>query len=156
MAALHALPDVPVVVWALHETGLVGAGFDHGGITTQGATVGAPMLSHMLSRAGRPFELALARRSDEEGLGRVRSALRVAGVARRIAQSRLGRIGRPLDGYAHVDVDDAILRAATGIELVAVDPDEVVEQRDRAITDADVRALEADVRRDWIDRGRRR
>ena len=148
MAAIDALPGVPVVVWALHETGLVDGGFDHGSITTQGATVGAPMLSNLLSRADRPFELVLARRSDEAGLGRVRAALRLAGIARGIARSRLGRIGRPVDGYAHVDVDDGALRAATGIELVAVDPDEVVE-RYREIADADVRALEADVRRDW-------
>ena len=152
MAAIDALPGVPVVVWALHETGLVEGGFDHGSITTQGATVGAPMLSNLLSRADRPFELLLARRSDPDGLRRVRTALRLAGVARRIARSRLGRIGRPLDGYAHVDVDDAALRAATGIELVAVDPDEVVEAY-RAIADADVRALEADVRRDWTIEG---
>ncbi len=148
MGAIDALPGVPVVVWALHETGLVEGDFDHGAITTQGATVGAPMLSNLLSRADRPFDLVLARRSDPDGLRRVRAALRLAGVARGIARSRLGRIGRPLDGYAQVDVDDDALRAATGIELVPVDPDEVVE-RYRAIADTDVRALEADVRRDW-------
>ena len=148
MAAIEALPGSPVVVWALHETGLVEGGFDHGSITTQGATVGAPMLANLLSRADRPFELVLARRSDADGRRRVRTALRLAGVARRIARSRLGRIGRPLDGYAHVDVDDAALRSATGIELVAVDPDEVVDAF-RAVVDSDVRALEIDVRRDW-------
>lgn len=152
MAAIETLPGVPVVVWALHETGLVEGGFDHGSITTQGATVGAPMLSNLLSRADRPFELVLARRSDPEGLRRVRAALRLAGIARGIARSRLGRIGRPLDGYAHVDVDDDALRAATGIELVAVDPDEVVE-RYRAVAESDVLALEADVRRDWTIEG---
>jgi L-arabinose isomerase len=143
---------VPVVVWALHETGLVEGGFDHGSITTQGATVGAPMISNLLSRADRSFELILGRRSDAEALARVRTALRLAGVARGIARSRLGRIGRPLDGYAHVDVDDAALRAATGIELVGVDPDEVVA-RYREVAEADVRALEAEVRRDWTFEG---
>lgn len=148
MAALEALPGVPVVIWAFHETGLVDGGFDHGSITTQGATVGAPMISNLLSRADRPFELVLGRRSDPATVTRVRDALRLAGIARGIARSRLGRIGRPLDGYAHVDVDDATLRASTGIELVAVDPDEVVA-RFREVSDADVAALEADVRRDW-------
>jgi L-arabinose isomerase len=147
MAAIELLPGVPVVVCALHEAGL-GDRVDHGTITTQGATVGAPMLSNLLSRADRAFDLVLVRRSDPDGLERLGHALRLAGIARRISRSRLGRIGRPLDGYAHVDVDDAELRAATGIELVAVDPDEVVD-RYRAVPDADVRALEADVRRDW-------
>ena len=75
MAAIEARPGVAVVVWALHETGLVEGGFDHGSITTQGATVGAPMLSNLLSRADRPFELILARRSDPAGLEGVRAAL---------------------------------------------------------------------------------
>lgn len=148
LAAIHALPRVPVVVWALHETGLVDGAFDHAAITTQGATVGAPMLSNLLSRDARPFELVLARRSDTAGVRRVRDALRLAGVARGIARARLGRIGRPLDGYRHVDVDDDALRDATGIELVAVDPDEVVD-RYRAVDEARVRALEAEVLRDW-------
>ena len=148
MAALAALPGTPVVIWALHETGLVDGAFDHGSITTQGATVGAPMLTNLLSRADRPFELILGRRSDADTAGRVRDALRLAGVARGIATARLGRIGRPLDGYAHVDVDDEALRSATGIELVFVDPDEVVA-RFREVPDTDVTALEADVRRDW-------
>lgn len=148
MAALDALPGVPVVVWALHETGLVDGAFDHGSITTQGATVGAPMLTNLLSRADRPFELILARRGDPDGRVRVREAVRLAGVARGIARSRLGRIGRPLDGYAHVDVDDDALRAATGIELVFVDPDEVVA-RFKEVADPDAAALESDMRRDW-------
>jgi L-arabinose isomerase len=152
MAALDCLPTTPVVVWALHETGLVEGGFDHGSITAQGATVGAPMLSNLLSRADRPFEMVLARRSDPAGVARVRDALRLAGIARGIARSRLGRIGRPLDGYAHVDVDDDALRTSTGIELVPIDPDEVVD-RYRTISDADVQALEAEVRRDWAFEG---
>jgi L-arabinose isomerase len=148
MAAIDALPGVPVVIWALHETGLVDGAFDHGSITTQGATVGAPMLSNLLSRADRPFELVLARRADPEGVARAREALRLAGIARGIARARLGRIGRPLEGYAHVDVDDDALRAATGIELVHIDPDEVVT-RYREVPDGDVAALEVDVRRTW-------
>ncbi len=152
MAALDALPGVPVVIWALHETGLVDGSFDHRSITMHGATVGAPMISNLLSRARRPFELIVGRRSDPAAFARVLAALRLAGIARGIATSRLGRIGRPLDGYAHVDVDDAALRAATGIELLFVDPDEVVE-RYRAVSDADVQALENDVRRDWSFEG---
>jgi len=148
MAALDALPGTPVVVWALHETGFVDGAFDHGSITTQGATVGAPMLSNLLTRAGRPFELILGRRSDAGTVARVVDALRLAGIARGISRARLGRIGRPLDGYAHVDMDDAALRAATGIELLFVDPDEVVA-RYRDVSDSEVSALEAEVRRDW-------
>jgi L-arabinose isomerase len=152
LALLDAMPGVPVVIWALHETGLVDGAFDHGGITTQGATVGAPMLSNILGRLGRPFELVLGRLSDAATIGRVRDALRLAAVARRISRSRLGRVGVPLDGYLHVDVNDDELRAGTGIEVVRIAPDELVE-RYRAVDAARVRALDAEVRAAWVLEG---
>ena len=170
LAALDAVPDVSVVVWAIHERGLVGGDFDHGGITTQGATVGGPMLTNMLSRTGRPFALVLGRATDEAALASVGhalsgaggesrnavvaatpdpdSAVDAAGVAMSISGSRLARIGRPMAGYLHVDVDDDELAVATGIDVVSIDPDEVVDAW-RAVTPERVRALEAEVVRDW-------
>ncbi|HSO28463.1 MAG TPA: hypothetical protein VLS28_01050 [Candidatus Sulfomarinibacteraceae bacterium] len=152
LALLEALPGVPVVIWAYHETGLVAGGFDHGSITTQGATVGAPMLSNILGRRGRPFELILGQGTDPVTVGRVRRALRLAGVARSISRARLGRVGVPIPGYLHVDVDDEELRAGTGIEVVRVSPDELVE-RYLAVDAARVRALEAEVRATWTLEG---
>ncbi len=152
LALVERLPRLPVVVWALHETGLVDGSFDHGGITTQGATVGAPMLSNILARRERPFELVLGRLVDAATVGRVREALWIAAVASGIARSRLGRVGRPLDGYLHVDVDAGELRSGTGIEIVQIDPDEVVE-RYRAVPDVRVRELEAEVRAGWVLEG---
>jgi L-arabinose isomerase len=148
LAVLEELPDVPIVVWALHEKGLVGGDFDHGGITTQGATVGAPMLTNMLARTERPSTLVLGRLDDPETESRVREALRLATVASGIRRARLGRIGRPLDGYLHVDLDDDQLRAAIGIEAVPVDPDEVVEAW-RAVAPDRIAVLDGEVRSDW-------
>ncbi|MFO1541441.1 MAG: hypothetical protein ACKOTZ_13530 [Chloroflexota bacterium] len=148
LALLDALPGVPVVIWALHERGLVGGDFDHGGITTQGATVGAPMLTNMLGRTGRPFAMVLGRMDDTVTFDRVRAALRLAAVASGIRGARLGRIGPRIEGYLHVDVPDAELRAGTGITAVAVDPDEVVDAY-RATPDAAVAALTAEVRAGW-------
>ncbi|CAN5669796.1 hypothetical protein BH23CHL8_BH23CHL8_16780 [soil metagenome] len=152
LAVIDALPDVPVVVWALHESGLVGGDFDHGGITTQGATVGGPMLTNMLARSRRPFELVLGRVDDEAVMGRVREALRLAAVASGIRRARLGRIGRPIDGYLHVDVDDEQLREALGIQAVFVDPDEVVDAW-RDVDPERLRALEAEVTAGWTFEG---
>jgi L-arabinose isomerase len=148
LALIEALDGVPVVVWAAHETGLVDGSFDHGGITTQGATVGAPMLSNILGRQGRPFDLLLGRLSDAETVARVRHAVRLAAVARRIGRSRLGRVGVPLPGYLHVEVPDDELRAGTGIEVVRIEPDELVE-RYRAVDEVRVAALDAEVRAGW-------
>jgi L-arabinose isomerase len=148
LALTDQLPGVPIVLWALHESGLVGGDFDHGGITTQGATVGAPMLTAMFNRTRRPFELVLGRMDDPVTLGRVREALRIATVASGIRRARLGRIGPKIEGYLHVDVPDEELRAGLGITAVTVDPDEVVDAY-RALDPARVAALEAEVRADW-------
>jgi L-arabinose isomerase len=102
----------------------------------------------MLARSQRPFELVLGRMGDGAVLARVREALRLGAVASGIGRARLGRIGRPIEGYLHVDVEDAALRAGTGIEAVPVDPDEVVEAW-RAVSPGRVEALEAEVRAEW-------
>ncbi len=148
LGVTDALPGVPVVIWALHEQGLVGGDFDHGGITTQGATVGAPMLTNMLARTRRPFEMVLGRRSDPVTVERVREALRVATVASGIRRARLGRIGPKVEGYLHVDVPDAELHAGTGITAVTVDPEEVVDAY-RSVGAGPLAALDAEVRAGW-------
>ena len=98
----------------------------------------------------------LGRLGDAVVVDRVREALRVGTVASGIRRARLGRIGRPIPGYLHVDVPDDELRGGTGIEAVSVDPDEVVEAW-RAVDPATSRrALDAEVRAGWDVRGRRR
>lgn len=148
LAILDRLPRVPVVLWAAHETGLVDGAFDHASITTQGATVGAPMLGNMLTRQQRPFDLVLGRVDDPVVTDRVREALRVAAAVAAVGRARLGRIGRPIPGYLHVDAPDAEIHAATGITLVSVDPDEVVDAW-RAVDPARVASLDAEVRATW-------
>lgn len=148
LAAIEALPRLPVVIWAVHERGLVGGDFDHGGITTQGATVGAPMLTNMLSRQGRPFELILGRVSDEAVNAAVRDALRLATAAGQVGHARLGRVGAPVEGYLHVDVDEGDLHAATGITVVSVAPDEILDAW-HGVGEERVRALEAVTLAEW-------
>ena len=152
LALLDRLPRVPVVLWAAHETGLVDGAFDHASITTQGATVGAPMLSNMLSRMQRPFDLVLGRITDPLVIGHVREALRIDGVVSGIRRARLGRIGRPIPGYLHVDVPDDELHAGTGIEAVFVEPDEVVDAW-RSVSPARLQVLDAEVRASWAFEG---
>lgn len=149
LALLDRLPGVPVVVWAAHETGLVDGAFDHASITTQGATVGAPMLGNMLIRTRRPFDLVLGRIDDPVVTGRVREAITVAAAVSSVRRARLGRIGQPIPGYLHVDAPDDAIHDGTGITLVAVDPDEVVDAW-RAVDRDRVDALGAEVRAGWV------
>ena len=127
LAALDALDGLPAVVWAAQRPRTLRAGFDESDITVLGATVGAPMLTNMLGRTGRPFELAVGRPGDSAFMERLAGVLTAAAAAGRIAGARIARVGRPIPGYHCVDVDDEALRAATGIELVQVDPGEVYD-----------------------------
>jgi L-arabinose isomerase len=144
-AALDALPLLPVVVWTVHRHVRVAADFSHDDITTEGATVGAPMLTNVLVRRGRPFALVAGRLDDPAAQARVTLAARAGAVAGRLRRARVGRVGRPIDGYDCVDADPARLRAATGIELVAIEPSEV---RDRylSVEQARVDELERETR----------
>jgi L-arabinose isomerase len=114
---LPALRELPVVVWAAQKEGTVPAGFDHEGITSFGATVGAPMVTSMLVRRGRSFELVVAPLARADA---VDAALRVASAATRLSRARIGRVGPTQPGYDHVAADPDRLRTETGIELVPI------------------------------------
>jgi L-arabinose isomerase len=115
---LRALGDLPVVIWAAQKEERVPDAFDHGGITSFGATVGAPMVTSMLVRRGRPFELVVGpvRRTES-----VDTALRAAAASTRLAHARVGRVGPQQPGYDHVAADPDRLRAEIGIELLAIE-----------------------------------
>ena len=125
MAALDRLGDLPVVVWAVQRDRRLGTGFDQSDITTMGATVGTPMLTNLLVRSGRPFELVVGGISEEPAVEKLARTVGAAALARSLASARIARVGRPIDGYTCVDVDDEVLKAATGIELIPVDPAEI-------------------------------
>jgi L-arabinose isomerase len=121
---LAALGALPVVVWAAQKEERVPDTFDHGGITSFGATVGAPMVTSMLVRKGRHFELVVGPMARTKP---VDAALRAAAAATRLAHARVGRVGPTQPGYDHVAADPGRLREEVGIELL---PIEALEFRD--------------------------
>jgi L-arabinose isomerase len=145
LAALRGLPDVPVVIWTIHRQARLPASFDHSAITSEGATVGTPMLTNMLVRSGRPFELVVGVIDDPAALASVADALRVAAAATRLRRSRIGRVGPVFQGYDCVDADDERLRAATGIEAVRIEAAELRELY-LAVAPARVADLERETR----------
>ena len=148
MAALGSLTGLPLVVWAAQRTRALRAGFDQSDITMSGSTVGTPMLTNVLGRQGRPFELVVGSTGDASVVQRLVRVLHAAAVAGRMASARIARVGRPIEGYDCVDVDDESLRVATGIELVPVDPSDL---RDRYHDVSDISALEAEVEAGFDD-----
>jgi L-arabinose isomerase len=143
LAALDAVPGVPLVVFAAQRARRPPADYSHADVAADGATVGTPQLTNVLARRGRPY--ALVAGALEDAAGRLRAAVRAAAAAGRLRRSRIARVGRPIDGYDCVDCDPDALRAATGIELVAVEPTAVRE----AYLQADGEAVEDELRASW-------
>jgi L-arabinose isomerase len=83
------------------------------------------MLTSVLVREGRPFELLVGRIDDEATRGAVLEALRGAAAATRVRGARVARIGQPQDGYACVDSPDALLARKLGVEVVRLAPADV-------------------------------
>jgi len=144
-AALAEVPEIPTVVWTVHRQRRLPPGFGHAGITSEGATVGTPMLTNVLVRSGRPFRLAVGLVDDPGAIATVAGALRRGAVATRLRRSRIGRVGPVFQGYDCVDADDDRLRAATGIEPVRIEAAELRELY-RAVTPERVAELERETR----------
>lgn len=149
---LDGLRDPNVVIWALHEQLAVDQRFDHGSITTRGATVGAPMLTAMLTRRRQPYELVLGRLGDARTEGLVARALQSAVAAASLKDARIGQVGPDVPGYLHVDLDRDALRARTGIDIQRIDLREFLA-RFEEVPNSDCRRLADEVRRDWTFEG---
>src|SRR5205814_8807500 len=132
---LAELGDLPLVVWAAHRHARVEESFDHTAITTEGATVGGPMLTSVLVRERRPFELVVGRIDEGAVLDRVLAALRGAAASTRLRGARIARVGAPLACYDCVDTPSELLAEKLGVEVVQLAPAEVKAAYDR-VTDA--------------------
>jgi L-arabinose isomerase len=128
---LADLPELPVVVWAAQRWDRIPDGLDHGGITAEGATVGTPMLTSVLVRQRRPFELVVGRIDDPKTRHDVATALRGAAAATRIRGARIARVGKPQDGYACVDTPSEFLAARVGVTVVELTPADVLHAYER-------------------------
>ncbi len=115
----------PVVVWALRSQrglGDLGEDFDHSHVTAHGATVGVPMLTSVLVRTGRPFDLISSSLDDADLNDVLEGAIRAAASAAAMQRARLARVGKPIDGYVCVDLDAERLSEAIGTTVVSVEP----------------------------------
>lgn len=148
MALLDRLPDLPVVVWALHGRDGAGDDFDHSDITTEGATVGTSQLANLLVRRGRAFSVCVGRLDDPHHRERVASSIQVAAAARRVSTAVLVRIGDPPPGYDCVTCDLDSMEEALGLTVVEVPPAELA-RRFGAEPDAEVERVRGEALRQF-------
>lgn len=141
---LEALPELPVLIWAVQEEPTLSDSFSHTDVTTRGATVGAPMVAGTLTRSGRPFDLVMA---SLDGTAVVEAGLTRAVAAGLVRAATILRVGTTVPGYACVDADDEVL-GGLGLSVVRVTAAELAE-RIEASSDGEVRNAEAEVRREF-------
>lgn len=124
LALLDELADVPLVLWTVNR-GSMHDQFGMADIVLDGATVGTPMVTNVLTRSAIPFALVTGRAEDAETITRLRGELRAAVLARGLRGARIGRIGEVVPGYLCVDAGDDELEEALGIQVVRIGPDEL-------------------------------
>ncbi len=111
-AALEDAAGVPLVIWAVQRQGTWPGNFSPADITADGAAVGTPQITSLLTRAGRPFLLAAGPVDSPKTQQQVSADLRAAVCATAIRRARIGRVGDPLPGYDCVDCPDEALEDA--------------------------------------------
>jgi L-arabinose isomerase len=153
-SALEPHPDRPVVLWAAHEMASVPRDYDMPMLCRHSSNVGALMIGNMLNRHGRRPLVIVGPRDDESTRQAVKRAMASAVVAGHLRHARIGRIGRPLDGYLNVDVDQTQLRDGIGAEIIDI-PLEEWEAAVAAASEESVGATAAYVREHALidDRG---
>jgi L-arabinose isomerase len=148
LALLDALPETAVLVAAIQVEGDADAEFDHAAIVERGATVGGTQLGNLLVRRGRPFRAVAGTIGSGRLQARLREELDAAVAVGKLRQTRLLRLGRPLEGYACVDCDNSILEAALGLEIVELEP-AALRDAYREVDDEATAALREEVAAGW-------
>ena len=98
------------------------------------------MLTSVLVREGRPFELVVGLVDDPETTAAVSDALCGAAGASRVRGSRVARVGPVQEGYLCVDTPDQLLAERLGLDVVRLPASEVKAAYER-VTPARVRMI---------------
>jgi L-arabinose isomerase len=126
-AALVDRPDLPVVIAPLTEIERIPRSYDMPDLCHHSGHVGALMAANILHRAGRRPSIIAGPLGDPSVRARLMETVRAAALAGRFRKLRVGRLGRPLDGYGNVDLDEAIINEKLGITLVSIEHAEWVD-----------------------------
>ncbi|MCY3834600.1 MAG: L-fucose/L-arabinose isomerase family protein [Chloroflexi bacterium] len=129
--------DAPLLMWALPEAQV-------GGRLRINSFCGLNLAAHGLRRAGRSYETVYAAPEDEAAHKKLRDLAIAAGIKRRLAETRIGRLGEHPAGFDTCRVNRGALKAQLGIEVAQFELDSFFA-RARQAEPARVDALTADL-----------
>jgi L-arabinose isomerase len=146
LAALDRV-DCPLVIWWAQTIRLDAGNFDSKALVLDGGAVGTPMLTSVLVRHERPFELIT---SPMDGRGTHHALQRSVGAAvaaARLRKSRIAKVGAAIDGYDCLDVDRQLLLNLIG-DVIEVPPSEI-RARFRGVRKPRVDAIVSEIHSDY-------
>ena len=140
--------DAPLLIWngqlirEIHDT------FTYHDANRYSSNIGAIMITNVLLREGRRFQLVSGYYRDPATLGQVRDYLEAARAAHRLRSARIGRIGSEIPGYADVSIDQELLRNKLGTEIIWIDQAEL-ESAYRSVATERIRSHQEEVNREY-------
>ncbi len=130
--------DAPLLLWALPEARV-------GGRLRINSFCGLNLAAHGLRRRRMPYDYIYAAPEDEAARDQLRAFATAAAIKRRLAGTRIGRLGENPAGFDTCLVNHALLRSKLGVsvEQIALEP---FFQRARAADSARIDAVSAELR----------
>ena len=129
--------DAPLLMWALPEERV-------GGRLRINSFCGVNLAAHGLTRAGLRYETIYAAVNEEAALQKLHNFAISARVKKRLAGTRIGRLGEHPDGFDTCRVNHEALKAQFGLEVAQFDLDSFFA-RARQAESARVDALATDL-----------
>jgi len=112
----RALNVTPLLMWALPEAQV-------GGRLRINSFCGVNLAAHGLRRAGLPYDTIYAAPDDETAHKKLRDVAIAARIKRRLAETRIGRLGEHPAGFDTCRVNHGALKAQLGIEVAQYELD---------------------------------
>ncbi len=130
--------SAPVLLWAVPEP-------HTGGRLRLNSLCGINLAAHAFTRAGVAYQTVFAPPDAAEAVDKIAAYARACQVKRKLAQSRLGRVGEHPAGFETCEPDANALKRVFGLDLIQLDLQQdvfaPVRQLPPAVTEAQMQAL---------------
>jgi len=132
----------PTVVWAITNQDIDTQNVSEATITSEGATVGTPMIVSDLYKRGYNPALVVGDHRNNRTHKQLVNTLKAAVVASKFISSRIGILSKVPEGYTHQELDPEYIHAQLGPEIVKISPQDFW-QRYETVTDNDIKSFHA-------------
>jgi L-arabinose isomerase len=147
MKALERI-QVPVVVWNTQQLRSWPQDANWDIVMLNSGLAGLPETTHAMVRTGRRFFMVTGHMKDPLRLKHLETYLRLAAIAQRLRNTKMGMIGHPYQYMADLMVDPFSLRNTVGPTLMHIEPEELAAEVE-VVTVQAAQALMEETRLNW-------